>query len=101
MLKLAAPEMVMNRLPKVAAQIFDFVSSEVTQRAPGHWQAVIYGVPDRLLGPYQALTTVFIATILGLTGAKGVENRWLPPKADGEKHGFKILRLEREIRWSA
>jgi hypothetical protein len=99
MLKLATPEMVMHRVPKLATQIFDFVTTTVKELAPGHWLSDIRGVPEAMAPAFQTLSTAFIVAILGHAGAKGIEHRWLPPVVEGEKHGVKLMQLQRELKW--
>jgi hypothetical protein len=99
LLKLASPEMVMSRLPRVATQYFDFVTAEVRELAPRHWESTGRGIPHVAASTYMATTEAFLVRGLALSGAKNVKHRWFPAESAGTLQGIAVVSLRRELSW--
>ncbi|MEO8798927.1 MAG: hypothetical protein ABI551_13650 [Polyangiaceae bacterium] len=80
-LRIASPEMVLNRLPRIATQMFDFPAPQATawiERKQG--VVLIANIPVPLADWLETSFKVYIETALGLAGANGVRSsrahRW-------------------------
>jgi hypothetical protein len=97
-LKLASPEMVIKRLPRVALQMFDFATAHTevgTKQATGR----IQGIPLLLADWLQLSMGVYMETALRHAGAEGVLVETLPRKAEPTQHGTPIVTLGYEVLW--
>jgi hypothetical protein len=99
LLKMATPEMIMTRLPKVAAQYFDFVTAEVEKLGAGHWKSTGSGILEFAIDSYRATTEAFLRRALETAGAKKLQHRWHPPVSQGERAGLAVVRVTREMSW--
>jgi hypothetical protein len=101
MLKLVSPERIIERLPRVAAQYFDFVTAEVRKLGARSYESIGHGVPAPLLDLYMAVTENFLLVALETAGAKNPRNIWSPSEPEGEAHGLLLMQTRRELTWEA
>lgn len=99
LLKLVSPDTVMERLPKVANQYFDFVRSEARKTGPGRWESVVFGLPSFYAAPYMAVAEAFIVYTLEQAGARNVKHRWMGQEPDGTRAGVPLLKVTRQLNW--
>lgn len=99
-LALASPDMIIQRLPKIAAAHFDFVRAEVTQLGPGHYESRSVGLPSEMAEIYKAVSEAYMVRALEVSGAKNLLHRWLATEPGGEREGYQLVNLRRELRWS-
>jgi hypothetical protein len=69
LLKLATPELVASRLPRMIGQVVDFGAVELSEQRKGHVVATIRGMPHSLTEWYSSAITVYCEVALGLAGA--------------------------------
>ncbi len=100
LLKLATPEMVAPRLPRIQARYMDFGDVVVGSVARGRAEATRTGHPRILAHWYVAVISGFIPCILEAAGAKSPRVRWSPPVTDGTSHGFETVSIKFEASWS-
>jgi hypothetical protein len=100
LLRLASPEMVAARLPRLITQIFDFGQVDVTIVEPGHMAATLTGYPAVLWEWYSIAFEVYCETALKLAGAATVSVTARPPEAQPSNDGVKIIQFVMEARWS-
>jgi len=98
-LKLASPELVVERLPRATKNYFDFGSTEIDGRMPGQATLLRTGVPACLLPWYCAVTEGFVAVPLELAGAKDVRVRPARAESDGTKLGVETLKVPFQLQW--
>jgi len=99
LLKLASPEMVMARLPKVAGQYYDFIEVTVSEVEKGVFESRISGAPAVAAGMYRVSSTAFVQEALTAAGAKGVNVQWVGATPAPDRHGVKIVTLTRRVSW--
>lgn len=98
-IRLATPDMILQRVPRSANLYFDFVTAEVEKLGPGHYRSLGHGVPVPALHSYMAVTETFLTRVLEIAGARGIQHRWLSPVAEGYEGSVPRLCARREIRW--
>lgn len=98
-LKVGSPEWVVQRLPGLVSKYYEFLRSEIEQTGPKTYLSRVYGVPAIAEAGYKVSTEAGILLVLEMAGAKNIRHRWLTSEPDGEKHGIKIIKMVREIRW--
>jgi hypothetical protein len=99
-LKLATARMLVERLPRVFSQYFNFGRS-IGHKLEGN-RAEIHGrqIPD-LLAPWMlAVTEGFVPEVLAAHGAKDIVARLDPFQPDGEVHGVAAVRSRLVLTWS-
>lgn len=97
-LKLASPEMVIKRLPRIATQMFDFATPSFVLEDKGHATMRIAGIPAVCGEWLETSFSVYTETAMRLAGAQGiiVDIR----RADeGRRAGEPIIALEIDVRW--
>jgi hypothetical protein len=100
LLKLATPEMVAPRLPRIQARYMDFGGVEVGSVTPGRADATRTGHPRILAHWYVAVITGFMPPILEAAGAKSPRIRWNRPVPEGKAHGFETVSIRFEASWT-
>jgi hypothetical protein len=99
LLKIASPEMVVERIPSAAKQYYNFVDSTVEKLGRNHYIATGEGIPAGIVTLYMAVTEAFILRALELAGARNARHIWHPLKPIGNRHGVAVVQLRREIEW--
>jgi hypothetical protein len=99
LLKLASPEMVIERVPRAATQYYNFVTSTVEKLGPQSYRLVGEGIPAGIASIYMAVTEAFLLRAIELAGAKEPRNLWHPHKPLGVRHGVTVLQLTRDMSW--
>jgi hypothetical protein len=100
-LRVASPEAVAKRLPRLTAQYFDF--GEVEDQglvAPGLVRMVRTGVPSVLVEWYGVAACSYVAEVLTASGARDASARVVDVEAEGAAHGVPIRRMCFEFRWA-
>lgn len=97
-LKIASAEMVIKRLPRIAAQMFDFATAST--RLVDKTRAVvrIEGIPTVCGDWLETAFGVYSETALRLAGAQGIliEARRID---QGRRDGEALIALELDVRW--
>jgi hypothetical protein len=99
LLKLASPDMIMERVPSAAKQYYDFVTSRVEKVRPKCYRLTAEGVPAGITALYMAVTEAFLLRALELAGAQEPRQLWHPSQPIGQRHGVTVVQLKREIEW--
>jgi hypothetical protein len=100
LLKLASPELIAPRLPRIQARYMDFGDVTVGSTRRGHADATRTGHPRILAHWYVAVISGFVPYLLEASGAKAPRIRWYAPEPDGESHGFETVSIKFEANWS-
>ena len=99
LLKLVSTEAVALRLPKLIAQYFDFLQTEITERGPSRIRGIQHGAPE-VLAPWIAIVShAYLATILEQTGAKPTRLDITRGAPEGERGGLPLIGIEFHIEW--
>jgi hypothetical protein len=69
LLKLASPDLVVSRLPRMIGQVVDFGTVELSDQRKGHLSATIRGMPHALVEWYGSAITVYCEVALKEAGA--------------------------------
>jgi hypothetical protein len=101
LLRLPTPEALMERWARVSSQYFNFVRTEVRRLEPRAYEVSSSGVPEMLLPTYVAVVGAYTRTALLCAGARAPRTVWKAPSADGQLDGVPLVRLAREVRWTA
>lgn len=99
-LKLATPALVGSRLPKIMAQMFDFVRVETRRVEDEAIEVLFHGIPLPIEHWLLACVGVYAETAMKLAGARQLDVA--PPRAhsEGEVEGVKVATLELVLRWT-
>jgi hypothetical protein len=100
LLKLATPELIAPRLPRIQARYMDFGAIVVGSVTRGRADATRTGHPRILAHWYVAVITGFMPPILEAAGAKAPRIRWGTPVLDGIQSGFETVSIRFEAIWS-
>ncbi len=100
LLRLASPEMVASRLPRLLSQIFDFGEAETHIVNPTHMAATLTGYPAVLWEWYSIAFEVYCETALKLAGASRVAMSARPPEPLPSQNGVKIIRFVLDANWA-
>lgn len=100
LLKLVSPDGILERLPRVAKQYFDFVDVTVKKLGPGAYESHITGIPAVLVEQYRDVTGAFLDRALRGAGACDLTQSWLPAEPAGTRDGVEIVSLGRTLRWT-
>ncbi len=100
LLRLASPEMVAARLPRVAIQYFDFGGASGELEGPGLFRARQTKVPAPLADWLLWCVEGFVPVALETAGAKQVTVRSLGTEPDGTRAGVVMMTMAYEIRWA-
>lgn len=100
MLKLASPEAVAARLPRLVTQILNFGSVQQVESSVGVRSFTLAGMPGVLVAWYMNGLTVYAQHALRLAGARTCQVTMRPAEADGQQHGVDVVRLRFDIQWT-
>jgi hypothetical protein len=100
MLRLASPERVMQRLPRLLIQMFDFMSADLEETGAGERLVSFAGVPRPLETWVRVAFGVYTETAITLAGAKGASVSFLDSSPDGVRAGVPLLRLRLRVAWT-
>jgi hypothetical protein len=99
LLKLASPETIALKLPRLLTQIFDFGESQATPVSDGRVHIALKGFP-RLLGEwYTNAFEVYAETALELAGAKNISLHLKSTAEDAGGGRIPLVTLEGDIHW--
>jgi hypothetical protein len=99
MLKLASPEMVITRLPKVLTQMFNFGAPTVAITERKRAETTIAGIPAALVPWLEVGFRVYCETAVQLAGGRATH--WIPiaPSVESPKDGFPMRTLRAAMTW--
>lgn len=99
LLKVASPDLVVPRLPKVMTQMFNFGEPIVTQLAPREYELVVEGVPAALRGWLETALEIYVEFALHATGAKNPFVAMQRPRVLAPVQGHPVVALAMTARW--
>lgn len=99
LLKLASPETVAARLPKVMTQTFNFGRPTTVEVGPRHFSTEMAGVPAPLRYWLETCIAIYVETALAMAGAKNPMVRVLPSKPEAPLQGYPLVTLRFDARW--
>lgn len=100
LLKLASPDLVANRLPRLMAQMFDFGTTDTRVLATGHLDMRMRAFPAALVDWYVGCFGVYADVALRLAGAQNVAVTTKTPLPDGDRDGIPLVVIGIEVRYS-
>lgn len=101
LLKLASPEAVLARFPRLATQLLNFAKAElIDQSLEGSRGFVLSGMPAVLASWYMNGLAVYAQHAVKLAGAKNCQVTMLAPEPEGQAHRVDVLRVCFQIQWT-
>ncbi len=99
-LRIASPEMVLNRLPRIAAQMLEFATARATEWVERKQAVVlIANIPVPFTEWLGTSFGIYIETALGLAGAKGALVEPRPHVVEPPQHETPMVTLGYDVRW--
>jgi hypothetical protein len=99
LLKVASPEIVVPRLPKVMTQMFNFASPTVTVIGARSFRMRVEGVPSNLGAWLHTALEIYVERAIMLTGGKNPLVAMMRPEVLPSHQGFPMLALEMSVTW--
>jgi hypothetical protein len=99
LLKLASPELVALKLPRLLTQIFDFGDSYTERIEDQQIRIEIREFPAALSEWYATAFDVYAETALALAGAKNVSIALKPAATGRHTSGAALVTLRGDVRW--
>jgi hypothetical protein len=99
LLKLASPEAVVKRLPRILIQYFNFGKVEGNATSSCSYQARATGIPQPILLWVTNAARGFIPVVMAAAGARDTEVVIDAPEPDRKEHGVMLFRTSFEVRW--
>ena len=101
LLKLASPEAVLARFPRLATQWLNFAKAElIDASADGVRGFALSGMPAVLAAWYVNGLAVYAQHAVKLAGAKKCQVTMLPPEPEGQAHGVDLVRVRFQVQWT-
>ena len=100
LMNLVSAEAIAQRIPKIMAQYFDFIETEITDVEKHRVVNIQHGVPTALAGWHALVCTSYMDTILKLAGATAPRTSAELFGDEGEAHGVPVSAIEYTIAWS-
>jgi hypothetical protein len=102
LLKLASPEAVAARLPRLVTQILNFGKAEAATgpTTPGLRSFELTGMPAILLAWYMNGLAVYAQHALRLAGARTCQVSVRQPDPEGQLHGVDVVKVRFDIQWT-
>lgn len=101
LLKLASPEAVLARFPRLATQWLNFAKAEmIDQSVEGLRGFALSGMPAVLASWYLNGLAVYAQHAVKLAGAKNCQVTMLAPEPEGQAHGVDIVRVRFQVQWT-
>jgi hypothetical protein len=101
LLRVASPEMVAKRLPRLTAQYFNFgIVEDEGLVAPGKVRMVRRGLPEEIIDWYTTAACSYVSQVLAETGAVNPGARVLGTEPDEPLHGVATRSMRFEFTWS-
>jgi hypothetical protein len=99
LLKLASPELVVARLPRILSQYFDFGRIEGGFSEPRRYEATAFGLPRSVAVWLTSVAHGFVPVVMKHAGARDVTVRIKPQTDPTTVHGVTVVSASFEIRW--
>ncbi len=101
LLKLASPEAVLARFPRLATQWLNFAKAELIDKSePGSRGFVLSGMPAILAAWYVNGLSVYAQHAVKLAGAKKCQVTMLAPEPEGQSSGVDLVRVQFQVQWT-
>jgi hypothetical protein len=99
LLKLASPEMVIARIPRILAQYFDFGSVEGQFIGARCYEATARGLPKPIAFWLTNISQGFIPVVLAKAGARHVSMRVRAPAETHVEQGVRLVDVSFDVSW--
>ena len=99
LLRLASPERVVARLPRILSQYFDFGRIEGAFSAPKTYEAKAIGLPRPLALWMTSIAHGFVPVVMEKAGARDVQVRIKPFQDPEVEHGITLVTAAFEVTW--
>jgi hypothetical protein len=99
LLRLASAKMVVERLPRVLIQYFNFGRVRGSFSAETRYDATVHAIPKPVAPWLSAGAEGFIPHVMSAAGAKDVTVIVHPFATDGEAHGMELLAARFSVTW--
>ena len=100
-LKLASPGAVVQRLPRILIQYFDFGKIEGRFTSERAYEATASGIPRPLVIWLMNVAYGFVPVVMENAGARGVELVIRPGELEREERGMALMRSSFVVTWKA
>ncbi len=100
LLKLASPDAVVARLPRLATQLLNFAKCDLVETATSSRTLVLSGMPAVLVGWYMNGLAVYAQHALKLSGARNCQVSMLPAEPEPPVHGVDVVRVRFQVQWT-
>lgn len=100
LLKLSSPATVVERLPQLITQMFNFGRPFLEQLEPRRVGLSVSGIPLQLVPWLETSFRVYIETAVKLAGASECEMKVFAPNVQSPRSGFSMATLRGEVSWS-
>ncbi|MCA9590501.1 MAG: hypothetical protein KC657_34595 [Myxococcales bacterium] len=103
MLRVASPKLVVERLPRVMVQYFDFgdVSGEHDPEGRLRYEASVRDLPEPVAPWLSAVGEGFIPVVMERAGARDVSVLVHPSRPCGVRAGVRLLEARFAVKWAA
>lgn len=99
LLKVASPDMLVPRLPKVMTQMFNFATPIVEQLGPKCYRMRLEGVPSALGAWLHTALEIYVERAVVATGGRNPFITMMRPEVLASQAGFPMLALEMKVAW--
>jgi hypothetical protein len=100
LLKVATPEMIVVRLPKVMTQMYNFGEPTITQVGPREFDLRVDGVPAELGAWLQVALEIYVEIAIRTAGGKSPFVAMQRPIVQPRVQGYPVIALSLRARWS-
>jgi hypothetical protein len=99
LLRLASPESVLTRLPRILSQYFDFGKIEGRFSSAKSYEATASGMPRPLSIWLTSIAHGFVPVVIGRAGARDISIQIRPPTDSSVAHGVTLVTTSFEVTW--
>jgi hypothetical protein len=99
LLRVATPDLVLDRLQRAALRYFDFGRVELLEARKGRSEARITGFPGMVTPWFAAMISGYAPEVLKAAGATSPRVRLDAPEPEGERLGVETVTLRLHLAW--
>ncbi len=99
LLKVASPELLVPRLPKVMTQMFNFGKPVVEPLGPRAYRLRLEGIPSALGAWLHTALEIYVEQAVLATGGRNPLVAMQRPEVLGTQGGFPLIALEMRVSW--
>jgi glycerate-2-kinase len=99
LLDLSSPAAVAMKLPVLAAQLYNFGTTEAREVGTNTVEVVRRGLPVRLMAWYAPGTEAYVTAALSMRGGKNVRAQSSALRVEGRQYGLTVGTLSHTFAW--